>query len=403
MNAFLIALVLQSLLLLPPRTAVENPAAVSQVPPKLKKDYDKIWTRFLTGTEDGKVVKDLDKLLKKEKTFDPAWTIEGYIELYKGDDTAARQKFTQALTLNAKNRIALYYLAELAYAHSEFARATTLYAQLLSLDATHSDILEPKRQRALLLAIDNLLRSAARAEEENRLAESEQYYRQALNIVPKDPTLHGRLADLLAKENKTEEAAAERRAAEELTPRRVARARAADDVKSDNLEDLGRWGNNIEVFHQIRNAEAVTREQFAILIIRYFPQVTEFRQNPQILTDTQDSPARSEIQTVVGIGLIDPMPNHTFEPSTPLTRGDLGTALARLSRLLSLSPASVRPIAAPDLAPTNAQYPEVQLVLGYGLMTLEDSGRFNVSGLVSGREAVRSADQLLRTFQQIQR
>src|SRR5437762_11516159 len=101
MNAFLIALVLQSLLLLPPRTAVENPAAVSQVPPKLKKDYDKIWTRFLTGTEDGKVVKDLDKLLKKEKTFDPAWTIEGYIELYKGDDTAARQKFTQALTLNA--------------------------------------------------------------------------------------------------------------------------------------------------------------------------------------------------------------------------------------------------------------------------------------------------------------
>ena len=403
MNAFLIALVLQSLLLLPPRTAVENPAAVLQVPPKLKKDYDKIWTRFLTGTEDGKVVKDLDKLLKKEKTFDPAWTIEGYIELYKGDDTAARQKFTQALTLNAKNRIALYYLAELAYAHSEFARATTLYAQLLSLDATHSDILEPKRQRALLLAIDNLLRSAARAEEENRLAESEQYYRQALNIVPKDPTLHGRLADLLAKENKTEEAAAERRAAEELTPRRVARARAADDVKSDNLEDLGRWGNNIEVFHQIRNAEAVTREQFAILIIRYFPQVTEFRQNPQILTDTQDSPARSEIQTVVGIGLIDPMPNHTFEPSTPLTRGDLGTALARLSRLLSLSPASVRPIAAPDLAPTNAQYPEVQLVLGYGLMTLEDSGRFNVSGLVSGREAVRSADQLLRTFQQIQR
>jgi tetratricopeptide (TPR) repeat protein len=403
MNAFLIALVLQSLLLLPPRTAVENPAAVSQVPQKLKKDYDKIWTRFLTGKEDAKLVKDLDKLLKKEKTFDPAWVMEGYVELYRGDDTAARQKFTQALTLNAKNRIALYYLAELAYAHSEYARATTLYAQLLSLDATHSDILEPKRQRALLLAIDNLLRSAARAEEENRLAESEQYYRQALNIVPKDPTLHGRLADLLAKENKTEEAAAERRAAEELTPRRAARARAADDGKSDSLEDLGRWGNNIEVFHQIRNAEAVTREQFAVLIIRYFPQVTEFRQNPQILTDTQNSPARSEIQTLVGIGLIDPMPNHTFEPTAPITRGDLATALARLSRLLSVSPASVRPIAAPDLAPTNAQYAEVQLVLGSGLMTLEDSGRFNVGGLVSGREAVRSADQLLRTFQQVQR
>ena len=144
MNAFLIALVLQSLLVLPPRTAVENPSAVSPVPQKLKKDYDKIWTKFLTGKEDAKLVKDLEKLLKKEKAFDPAWVVEGYIELYKGDDTTARQKFTQALTVNAKNRIALYYLAELAYAHSEYARATTLYAQLLSLDATHSDILEPK-------------------------------------------------------------------------------------------------------------------------------------------------------------------------------------------------------------------------------------------------------------------
>jgi hypothetical protein len=48
-------------------------------------------------------------------------------------------------------------------------------------------------------------------------------------------------------------------------------------------------------------------------------------------------------------------------------------------------------------------YPEVRLVLGYGVMSLEDSGSFNVSGDVTGGQAVQSAEQLLRIFQQVQR
>jgi tetratricopeptide (TPR) repeat protein len=402
MNVLLIGFLLQSLLLLPPRTATENPAAVSEVPAKIRKDYDKLWARFVSGKEDAKLVKDLDNLLKKQKTFDPPLTIEAYIELYKGNDAAARQKFVQALSLNSKNRIAIYYLAELAYAHSEYARATTLYAQLMSVDPSRSD-LEPKRQRALLLATEEMLRSAARAEGENRLAEAEQYYRQALSIVPNEPVLHGRLADLLVKANKKDEADAERKRAEELAPRRPGRVRTPDETKTDTLEDLGRWGNDIELFHRIRSAEAITREQLAILIVRYFAQVTELRQNPQIVTDTQDSPARSEIQTVAGLGLIEPFANHTFEPATLVTRGDLAVTLARLIRLLSLSPSSAPPVPAPDLAPANAQYPEVQLVLGHGVMMLEDSGSFNAAGVVSGQEAVRAAERLLHVFQQAQR
>jgi hypothetical protein len=149
--------------------------------------------------------------------------------------------------------------------------------------------------------------------------------------------------------------------------------------------------------------EALTREQFATLIVRYFPQVTEFRQKPQILTDIQNSWARSEIQNVVGVGLMDPFPNHDFEPSEGVSRGDLALAFARLSRLLGLSADSASPASAPDVTPTNALYPEIQLVLGYSIMSLEDSGSFNVRGQVSGRQAVTSAGRLLRIFQQAQR
>jgi tetratricopeptide (TPR) repeat protein len=386
---------------------MENPAVVSAVPQKISKDYTKIWARFLTGKEDAKVEKDLDKILKKQKTFDPALTIKGYTALYKGNDAAASQEFTKALSLNPKNRIALYYLAELAYAHNEYSRAADLYSRLLAIDTSRSDA-ETKRQRALLLAIDELVRSADRAVVDSRLTEAEDFYRRSLRIAPNEPTLHARLADLLDRQNKKAEAESEHKIAEALSPRNAARTRTVDATKvdgpkPDSLEDLGRWGSDIETFHLIRNAQTVTREQFAMLILRYFPQTSEFRQRPQILTDIQNSSAKSEIQTIAGVGLIEPFPNHTFGPASPLTRSELATALARLSRLLGLSPQSKSQIPASDVAPTNAQYPEIQLALGYGLVAVENSGSFNLSGYVSGQEAVSAADRLLGIFQQSQR
>jgi tetratricopeptide (TPR) repeat protein len=402
MNLVLLALVLQSSLVLPPRTGMENPAAVSLIPRKLQKNYDKLWKRFIGGTDDAKLRKDLDSLLQKEKTFDPALVIEGYLALYKGDNTAARARFSDALKVNSNNRIAVYYLAELAFARGEYTQAATLYAQLLSMPASLPDI-DTKRQRATLLAMDTLLNGAVTAERENRFSEAEDRYRQALKIAPNEPALHTRLADVLLKQNKTEEAEAERKAAESLVPALAAKPTEAESAKVDDLEDLGRWGSDIDVFYRIRDAEAATREQVALLIVRYFPQVTEFRQTPRIVTDIENSLAKSEIQMVVAVGLMDPLPNHAFEPAAPVTRGDLASTLARLSRMIGISDSPSSPIAPSDLAPTNAMYPDIQLVLASGLLTVGDSGSFDVSGRVSGPQAVRAAERLLRTFQQVQR
>jgi tetratricopeptide (TPR) repeat protein len=403
MNTLLIALLLlQSSLLLPPRTALENPAAVSKVPPKIQKDYDKLWSQFVTANADSQLTKGLENLIKKNKTFDPAVTLQAYLELYKGNDAAAAQKFQQALSLNPANRIAVFYLAELAYAHQNYSQATRFYSLLLSVDSSRTD-LEPKAQKALLLGTDELLRSAALAEKENRLSDAELLYKQALTIVPTDPTLHLRLADLLVKENKADEAAGQRKIAEELLPRRTEIVRNNPQPKGDDLDDLGRWGNDIGVFREIQNAPRVTREKVAAIIVRYFPQVMERPQTPQIVTDVDTSWARSEIQTVVDLGLMDTFANHTFDPSAPVTRGDFATALARLIQVLGLPPITTPPISAPDVAPTNTQYSDVQQVLGRGLMALQDSGGFGLSDELSGQDAIRAAERLLRSFQQAQR
>jgi tetratricopeptide (TPR) repeat protein len=402
MNALMLVLMLQSSLLLPPRTAVENPATVSPIPQKLRKDYDKLWTRFLSGKEDQKLVKDLDKLHQKQKTFEPAWIMDAYIALYQGNDTAAREKFMQALAVNASNRIALYYLAELADAHGEYARAATLYAQLQTVDSSHPEV-ETKRQKAFLLATDSLLRVAARAETENRLAEAERAYRQATALAPNEPAFHARLADILTKQNRKDEADAERKLMDSLMPRVAAKPRADDGVRVDDLEDLGRWGSDIELFHKIRDTDVISREQFATLLVRYFPQLTELRQTPQIITDIQNSPARAEIQTVVGIRLMEPMPNHDFYPAVPISRGELATALGRLSRLLDVKLGSASPVSASDVVASNSMYSEIQLVLDNSIMGLENSGSFNVNGQVSGSQAVLSVERVLRIFQQTQR
>ena len=148
--------------------------------------------------------------------------------------------------------------------------------------------------------------------------------------------------------------------------------------------------------------QATTREQIAAIIVKYFPQILEHRQNQQIVTDVDAAWAREEIQIVVDTGLMDLFPNHTFEPSTLTTRGEFAVAMARLIRLLGLSPNDNPRIPTTDVVPTNTQYRDVQLVLGYAVMSVHDSGAFDISGELPGREAVVAAERLLKTFQQSQ-
>src|SRR5204862_7310864 len=72
-------------------------------------------------------------------------------------------------------------------------------------------------------------------------------------------------------------------------------SRDADQERSDReLEDLGRWGTEIARFRVIQSSETITREQLAVLLVRYFPQIAELPRTPQIMTDIQDSWASTE-------------------------------------------------------------------------------------------------------------
>src|SRR5437899_11793038 len=97
---------------------------------------------------------------------------------------------------------------------------------------------------------------------------------------------------------------------------------------------------------------ATTPEKIAEIIVKYFPQILEHRQNQQIVTDVDEAWAREEIQIVVDTGLMDIFPNHTFEPSALTTRGEFAVAMARLIRLLGLPRSDNPPIPTTDVGHT---------------------------------------------------
>jgi hypothetical protein len=438
MNWVLAVLILLQSFSPPPRATLENPAAVTPIPKKIQKDYDKLWQKFLAAKspkDDAKVASDTTNLLKKNKDFPPLLVLQAYLAFYGTQPGAAGLQFAVVLSKDPVNRIALYYLSEIAYARGDFAAASDFYGRLFAVDTTHPE-LEPKQQRALLLATDSLLRNASQAEQEGRLADAEESYRQATLRSPESAELHGLLAGVLVREMKWGEALPEfqrqielsgpggpndetqRQMIEALTQLgRVDEARALaelrggagagprdiDQERSDKeLEDLGRWGTEIARFRAIESSETITREQLAVLLVRYFPQIAELPRTPEIMTDTQDSWASSEIQTVVALGILDPLANHTFQPSRVVTRGEFAVTMARLTRILGATPSSAAPIPMSDLASSAALYQDVQLVLGYGMLSLDSAGKFGIDEPVTGKEAVNAEVQLMRIAQSFQ-
>lgn len=424
MYVVLIGLLLQASYGLPSRANLENPALSMPVPKQLQKDYDKLWLRFIDGREDKKVYADADKLLKKDKTFAPALIVQAYVSMSTGNNMEAERKLEQVVSADPKARLALYYLAELVFVRNDFVRAGELYGQLMTLVQPSPD-LEMKRQKALLLALENLLQDATDAAQQNRLDDAEKIYRQAIRIAPEEAELHSQLGAVLLRQKKWDDAIgefkrqielggsaveAQRGMAEALTG--IGRPDEANAILKSlddsgqlsrqpegnvaDLENLGRWGNQIGRYREIAAAATITREQLAGLLVRFFPQLVEFKQKPQIVIDVPDSWAASEIQVVVALGLLDPMPNHTFQPGSTVSRGEFAQALARLANLLGMTAKDGAAAAASDMPQGAPLQQEVQMVLAHGLMALDDSGRFVPAASIRGQEAVDAVEKLLR-------
>jgi len=170
-----------------------------------------------------------------------------------------------------------------------------------------------------------------------------------------------------------------------------AEARAGERTAQEGLD----FQSQPEQYRHIASASRARRADLAALLavkVRALDRLP--RREPRLAVDISSSWAREHITLVIGLGVMDVYPNHTFQPRATVRRGDLARAVSRvLTRLGGPGRAGPAPT---DMRPSHLDHAAAVTVVGAGLMRLGPAGEFEPWRPVSGREAVDVVGALAR-------
>jgi S-layer family protein len=173
-------------------------------------------------------------------------------------------------------------------------------------------------------------------------------------------------------------------------------------AKADAMRERAAFDTMPEEYRSIESAPAITRAQLAALLaVRLEDLLRRARASSGVvLTDTRGNWAAPWILAVTRAGIMDAFPNHTFQPSTIVRRGDLAQAA---SRVLTLIAAEKPRLAArwsdarprfPDVSASHLSYPAAARVVASGVMTTGDGGAFQLTRPVTGVETLTTVTRL---------
>ena len=380
----------------------------------------------------------------------------GWQFLQAGDLAGARREFTAALRRNAgfypaDTGLAYVSLAEKNYADAvtrlekvvgrvpqyvparvglgdalvgagRTDEATKQFEAALAQEPSLSDV----RRRLDVLALrgqQESLTAARRAVEAGRLDEAARAYRHAITSSPESGFLYRELAAVERRQGRAAEALEHLKKAVSIDP---SDARALV-LMGELLEEQGQFAQAVDVYGKaqsiepgeevsarlararsraelarmpeqyraIADAPQITRGDLAALIgVRLQPLLaTTIAPDARVATDVRSHWASPWIMAVIRAGVMEPFPNHTFQPRTLVRRLEMAQVSTRLLNLAAARQpgrssewAAGRPRIA-DLPPTHLGYPAAAMAVSAGVMTLAD-GLFLPTRPVSGAEAV---------------
>jgi tetratricopeptide (TPR) repeat protein len=387
--------------------------------------------------------------LRNDPGFFPAETSLGYVELARKDPKAALAHFDKALDRRRDDVSALFGRGEALIALNRESDALAAFESVLAADpaqiqalaspgatdpgAAAPEVIEDARRRVAVLRFRVLEGDVARARQAaraGRLGEAAQAYQTAIAGQPDSAFLYRELAaverqqgnddaaldhfrkavaldptdarslvqigELLEGRNDADGAAKAYAAAAGIDPGlgiagRLERPR--DRVAADALPDE---------YHAIEQAPQVTRAELAALIgVRLGPLLRESRSSEAaLITDVRNTWAQTWIMEVARAGVMEPFPNHAFQPRTIVRRSDLAEAAARLlARIGTMQPAAARSWEAAkrrfsDLAPDHLAYSAASMAVAANVMHVGPDESFQPSRPVTGAEAVEAIARL---------
>jgi tetratricopeptide (TPR) repeat protein len=383
--------------------------------------------RYLQADNLRSAEREFTEALKDAPAAAPAETALGYVELARKDTKDAIDRFDRALEGGGRYVPALVGRGQALLALGREGDALTSFETALGVEPVTGlrERVDVLRFRAVQ---DNLQRAKA-ASDAGRWDEARAAYQQAVTASPESAFLYRDLAGVERRAGQTPLALEHVRKAialdandaqaqvllSELLEEQsdfagaLAALEAAHSIDSSAVSDalLARVRDRATLarlpaeFRAIETASSINRGDLAALLgVRLEGVLAAVRPRQVVITDIRGHWAQAWIMAVARAGVMEPLPNYTFQPASALSRADFAQVVNRALLLvgarrpeLASKWQGVR-LQISDVPPGHLAYPAVSAAVASGILSLDPNGAFNLLRPVTGAEANAAVTRL---------
>jgi tetratricopeptide (TPR) repeat protein len=391
--------------------------------------HDRGW-RFLQSGDLRNAERTFQEVLRRTPSFYPTEAAMGFARLAQGNDRDALAAFDRALAYRVTYLPALVGRAEALLELGREADAFDTYQRVLAVAPDHPVAL----RRADVLRFRMVQQDVAAgraAREAGDLAGARDALGRALQAAPDSAFLYRDLAHIARDLDDPAEAArlvnraleidAEDAASYALRGELRERSGDMDGALADYRRATSLDAGLIEVasriaridaeraeaavpaeFKAIRESPRLTRGDLAALLAYRLPVLLQPQRAPMVITDARRHWAQDAILQVTRAGAMEVFPNHTFQPGTPMTRGDLAMTVNRVLMLLAArAPGAAQAwrdarLTFSDIRPGNVLYPAISRSVASGVLTPAEGQVFGARRPVTGAEGAEAIERLAR-------
>jgi tetratricopeptide (TPR) repeat protein len=394
-------------------------SAPGELTAKETERLEKAWLAVRAG-DAARAERELQRLLRDRPGLAAAETALAYARLRAGRLDEARRLFEAVLARREDYVPALVGAASAARRAGRGDEALQLLRRAETAAPRDAAIRRRLAEVRLQLTEQRLAQGREALAAGDR-AEAERIYRAALEDAPEVAGLRLELADLLSGQGDRAGAIAvleadtgdDRQVLGRLAELQAAgqdldraletyrRILARDPRDEEALRRSAEVREQIELlrmpeeYRRIASAPTITRADLAALLAVKVSALSRVPQGtPPVAVDISGSWAREHILKALAYDAMTVYPNHTFQPGAIVRRGDVARAVQRVLDLLG-HPADAAP-ALTDMSRGNLNYYPAARAVAAGLMDLTPAGAFEAWRPVSGAEASRIFDALVR-------
>jgi tetratricopeptide (TPR) repeat protein len=404
------------------------PSAAADLAGPAVLDWHRAAWQVLQAGDARSAERDFTAILKQSPAFFPAEAGLGYTALARKDAQAALAHFDKALARSAAYAPALAGRGEALLALGRTDAAADAFQRALAADPGLT-ALNSRVDVLKFRSVQQNIENARKAAEAGKLDDARRGYLAAIAASPESAFLYRELAAIEHKSGDNPSALAHARQAVNLDPSDAralmliaevleadgewvkaadayAAANAAEPAdataaKARQMREQAAFEAMPEEYRSIESSPAITRAQLAALLgTRLGDVLRRGEARPVVVTDVRANWAAPWIQAVTRAGVMEPFPNHTFQPDATVHRGDLAQAISRVLALIATANPALaarwrdpRPTFA-DVGPAHLQYPSAARAVSAGVMTPLEGDTFQLTRPVAGSEARDAVSKL---------